>query len=176
MAVRRTPPVGQAHPPVAPVLWQALTGARDAALAAGASPAAALEAARQLALAAFPALPRTHLREALGALAEMPAAHAGTARLGHGPGQPVTFRLTPRPDRRWHADWLGSRYAGPCLVGAGDEDAARALAARHFRSAEPRLFEPDPWRRRDLVTAEAGGRLPPLPHGMVVPVLGQLGG
>jgi hypothetical protein len=161
---------------VAPVLWHALTAARDAALAAGASPAASLEAARQLALAAFPALPRTHLRDALEALAASPCAPAVKGRYGHGPGQPVTFRLTPHPDRHWHADWLSSRYAGPCLVSASDEDGARALATRHFQTPEVNTFVGDPWRRRDLVGAEAGGRVPPLPHGMVVPMVGQLGG
>jgi hypothetical protein len=103
------------------------------------------------------------------------AAPAGEGRLCHGPGQPVTFRLTPHPDRRWHADWLCSRYAGPCLVSAGDEDGARGLATRHFRSGEVHIFHGDPWRRRDLVIVEAGGRLPPLPYGMVVPMLGRLG-
>lgn len=175
MAESRTPRI-RSSPPVAPVLWHALAAARDAALAAGASSSAALEAARQLALALFPALPRTHLREALDALAVTPAAPAGASRLRHGAGQPVTFRLTPRPDRRWHADWLCSRYAGPCLVSAGDEDAARGLAARHFRAPEVQLFAGDPWRRRDLVAAEAGGRLPPLPYGMVVPMVGRLSG
>src|SRR3712207_1589822 len=122
MADPHTPFVRETRPLVALVLWQALRGARDAALAAGATPAGALEAARQLALAAFPALPRTHLREALEALARTPSTPGGAGRLGHGPGQPVTFRLTPRPDRQWHADWLGSRYGGPCLVSASDED------------------------------------------------------
>ncbi len=160
---------------VAPVLWHGLTAARDAALAAGASPAAALETARQLALAAFPALPRTHLRDALAALASLPGAPAERGRLGHGPGQPITFRLTPHADRRWHADWLSSRYAGPCLVSASDEDGARGLASRHFRAQEASHFIGDPWRRRDLVGAEVGGRLPLLPHGVVVPVAGRLG-
>jgi hypothetical protein len=176
MADRHTPPSRKPLPPVAPVLWQALGAARDAALAAGATSEAAIESARQLALALFPALPRTHLREALDALAGTPAAPAGATRLRHGPGQPVTFRLTPRPDRRWHADWICSRYAGPCLVSAGDEDGARGLAARHFRVPEVQPFDGDPWRRRDLVTVEAGGRLPPLPYGMVVPMVGRLGG
>jgi hypothetical protein len=36
------------------------------------------------------------------------------------------------------------------------------LAARHLRFAEVHLFNSDPWRRRDLVTDEAGGRLPTL--------------
>jgi hypothetical protein len=176
MADRHTPPSRKPLPPIAPVLWAALSAARDAALPAGATSEAALEAARQLALALFPALPRTHLREALDALAVIPATSAGADRLHHGPGQPVTFRLTPCPDRWWHADWLCSRYSGPCLVSAGDEDGARGLAARHFRSAEVHIFDGDPWRRRDLVTAEAGGRLPPLPYGMVVPMVGRLGG
>jgi hypothetical protein len=176
MADRTTPPSRKAHPPVAPALWGALAAARDAALAAGATSDAALEAARQLALAIFPALPRTHLRGALDALAATPALPASASHLRHGAGQPVTFRLTPCPDRRWHADWLCSRYAGPCLVSAGDEDGARGLAARHFQSAEVQLFNGDPWRRRDLVTAEAGGRLPPLLYGMVVPMVGRLGG
>jgi hypothetical protein len=160
---------------VAPVLWRALTAARDAALAAGASPAAAQEAARQLALAAFPALPRTHLREALDALAGAPSTPDRVGHLGHGAGQPVTFRLTPDPEWRWHSDWLGSRYAGPCLVSASNEDGARGLAARYFRAEAVNSFGGDPWRRRDLVGAEAGGRLPPLPHGMVVPMVGRLG-
>jgi hypothetical protein len=168
-------PSGHKPALVAPVLWHALTAARDAALGAGASPAAALEAARQLALAAFPALPRTHLRAAVEALAASPCEPAEMRRLGHGPGQPVTFRLTPHADRRWHADWLSSRYAGPCLVSASDEDGARGLASRHFRAQEAGHFIGDPWRRRDLVDAEVGGRLPALPHGMVVPVAGRLG-
>jgi hypothetical protein len=84
-------------------------------------------------------------------------------------------RLTPHPDRRWHADWLGSRHTGPCLVSASDEDGARRLAARHFRALEVNSFGGDPWRRRDLVGAEVGERLPPLPHGMVVPMVGRLG-
>ncbi len=176
MADRSISPSRKPLPPIAPVLWEALKGARDAALAAGATSASALEAARQLALALFPALPRTHLREALNALASAPASQVVANHLRHGPGQPVTFRLTPRPDRRWHADWLCSRYAGPCLVSAGDEDGARGLAARHFRLAEVHVFDGDPWRRRDLVTADVGGRLPPLPFGAVVPMVGRLGG
>ena len=172
-------PVRKTAPAVAPILWHALRAARDAALEGGASADAALEAARQLALAAFPALPRTHLREALDALdalAGTPPAAGGASRLGHGPGQPVTFRLTPHRDRCWHAAWLASRYAGPCLVSASNEDCARGLAAQHFRVPAVDSFGGDPWRRRDLVGAEAGGRLPPLPHGMVVPVVGRLGG
>jgi hypothetical protein len=161
--------------PVAPALWQALGSTRDAALAAGACSDAAVEAARQLAIALFPALPRPHLREALDALARTPALPGGAGRLRHGAGQPISFRLTPNSDRYWHADWLASRYAGPCIVSAADEDGARGLAARHFGAAEGLAFGGDPWRRRDLVDAEAGGRLPPLPYGMVVPMAGRLG-
>lgn len=161
--------------PVAPALWQALGAVRDAALTAGATPEAALEAARQLALALFPALPRPYLREALDALAATPATSDGNSRLRHGPGQPVTFRLTPHPDRAWHADWLASCYAGPIVVSAADEENARGLAARHFRVSHVLPLVGDPWRRQDLVGAEAGGRLPPLPYGMVVPISGRLG-
>jgi hypothetical protein len=45
----------------------------------------------------------------------------------------------------------------------------------HFRVAEVNAFGGDPWRRRDLVDAEIGGRLPSLPHGVVVSVIGRLG-
>lgn len=175
MADPSTSSAHHAPPLISPVVWHAIRTARDAALAAGATPADALESARQLALAVFPALPRPHLREALDALAAAPARPAGKGRLDHGVGQPVTFRLTPHPDRRWHADWLASRYAGPCFVSAADEDGARGLAARHFRASRETPFGGDPWRRRDLVDAAVGGKLPPLPYGMVVPMAGRLG-
>lgn len=176
MADPSTSSAHHAPPLISPVVWHAIRTARDASLAAGATPADALESARQLALAVFPALPRPHLREALDALAAAPARPTGRGRLDHGVGQPVTFRLTPHPDRRWHADWLASRYAGPCFVSAADEDGARSLAARHFRASREVPFDGDPWRRRDLVDAAVGGKLPPLPYGMVVPMAGRLGG
>jgi hypothetical protein len=54
---------------IAPALWQSLIAARDASLAAGGCPDLALEAARRAALAAWPALPASHLTEALALLA-----------------------------------------------------------------------------------------------------------
>ncbi|WP_149537787.1 hypothetical protein [Siccirubricoccus phaeus] len=57
---------------IAPALWQLLVAARDGALAAGGSPDDGLEAARCAALATWPALPASHLTEALLALASRP--------------------------------------------------------------------------------------------------------
>ncbi|MCO6415686.1 hypothetical protein JYK14_05770 [Siccirubricoccus sp. KC 17139] len=65
---------------IAPTLWQTLVTARDAALAAGSSPDEALDAARQGALASWPALPISHLTEALLVLASRPPhTETGTA-------------------------------------------------------------------------------------------------
>jgi hypothetical protein len=69
------PDAPQPIPPpawIAPALWQSLVAARDASLAAGGCPAEALEAARRAALAAWPALPVSHLAEALAVLANQP--------------------------------------------------------------------------------------------------------
>lgn len=69
-------PAPPAAPPawVATALWQSLIAARGAALQAGKSPQEAQEAARQAALATWPALPATHLSEALAALDGLPVA------------------------------------------------------------------------------------------------------
>ena len=55
-------------------------------------------------------------------------------------------------------------------MSASNEDGARGLAAQHFRIPMAVSFGGDPWRQRDLVGAEAGGRLRPLPPGMAIPV------
>ncbi|MGX9964781.1 hypothetical protein ACVFYP_15740 [Roseomonas sp. F4] len=54
---------------VAPALWRTIMAAYEAALAAGASGAQAITRAREVTAAAWPALPASHLREAISALA-----------------------------------------------------------------------------------------------------------
>jgi hypothetical protein len=83
---------------VAPALWQSLVIERDACLAAGGSPDEALEAARRAALTAWPALPASHLAEALAVLASQPphaeaGASAGPAELPPAPREDVVACL-----------------------------------------------------------------------------------
>jgi hypothetical protein len=66
-----TPP-----PWIAPLLWQFVVNARATALASGATPEEALLRTRDAAAAAWPALPATHLREAIAALGGHPAPEA----------------------------------------------------------------------------------------------------
>jgi len=89
------PDAPQPPPPawIAPALWQSLVAGRDACLAAGGSPAEALEAGRRAVLASWPALPASHLTEALAALASQPP-HA-EVRDGAGPAE---MNPAPRED------------------------------------------------------------------------------
>ncbi len=72
-----TPTDLPAPPPwVAPLLWQFVVTANATALTAGATPEEALLRTRDAAAAAWPALPATHLREAIAALGGHPTPEA----------------------------------------------------------------------------------------------------
>src|SRR4051812_6322376 len=77
---------------IAPALWQRIANARDAELARGGSDEAALEAARLAALASWPAMPASHLTDALAVLSGHPPA------MGISDSPFAQLRLAPRGD------------------------------------------------------------------------------
>ncbi|MGX9965543.1 hypothetical protein ACVFYP_19610 [Roseomonas sp. F4] len=78
------------------------------------------------------------------------------------------FRLRPRPEMLWHADWMATSHLGECLVSARDEAEARGLARVLFTRQGLVPYDADPWGRGDLVEVATAFRALPLPHGVVV--------